>query len=720
MSPLPDSPHARPVVLPYPSLGALFKGRDRILDRLRASLARSGDGRATAIVGQALQGSGGQGKTRLAVEYAWRHLDDYSAIFFVGAATKQDLRRNLARLTDPFALGLPAHTSPEEEVRLSALRRWLDANKGWLLILDGVDTAEVSSEAEELLSRHRGGRVLLTSRLAKWGGRVTVLDLDVLPADDAARFLLERTEPGRQKLATDAADAAVLARELGGLPLALDLAAACIAQRRLSLADYLRDWRANVPAVRRWHDASVMKFTRGVAVACLTSLTRVGSGEVALLQLLSWLAPEPLPLFALENDAALKIWREAEGLVRKDKGWWRRLFVAAKPEPAPAGEDLRGALQKLADYELLRWDVEGQAASAHRVIQEIWRNRVPEAKQNAWLRMSLRLLDAATSVESDDERILARNEALQPHLTMAVTLAEQAGIAEPTDSLMSDLGYLLSGKGLNAEAEPLYRRSIELGERNLGPDHATVGMRLNNLAALLADIDRLKEAESMYRRALEIDIRILGPDHTEVATGLNNLAELLRQSNRPSEAEPLYLRALEITERNLGPDHPKVAIRLNNLALLFEQTDRLEEAAPLWRRSLAINERNLGPDHPTVARDLNNLGLALKHINLFAEAEPHYRRSLELTESILGPDHPNVAICLKNLAILLQETDRVAEAEPLCRRSVTILLDYSRRTGQKHPCRREALRDYRSILKALGRSKENIRMEINKLKAGER
>lgn len=566
MSPLPDSPHARPVVLPYPSLGALFKGRDRILDRLRASLARSGDGRATAIVGQALQGSGGQGKTRLAVEYAWRHLDDYSAIFFVGAATKQDLRRNLARLTDPFALGLPAHTSPEEEVRLSALRRWLDANKGWLLILDGVDTAEVSSEAEELLSRHRGGRVLLTSRLAKWGGRVTVLDLDVLPADDAARFLLERTEPGRQKLATDAADAAVLARELGGLPLALDLAAACIAQRRLSLADYLRDWRANVPAVRRWHDASVMKFTRGVAVACLTSLTRVGSGEVALLQLLSWLAPEPLPLFALENDAALKIWREAEGLVRKDKGWWRRLFVAAKPEPAPAGEDLRGALQKLADYELLRWDVEGQAASAHRVIQEIWRNRVPEAKQNAWLRMSLRLLDAATSVESDDERILARNEALQPHLTMAVTLAEQAGIAEPTDSLMSDLGYLLSGKGLNAEAEPLYRRSIELGERNLGPDHATVGMRLNNLAALLADIDRLKEAESMYRRALEIDIYVFS-------------APTIRRSRLASTIWPNYCGNLTVLRR---PNRFICAPWRSPNATSDPTTRRLRSASTTW------------------------------------------------------------------------------------------------------------------------------------------
>jgi len=31
---------------------------------------------------------------------------------------------------------------------------------------------------------------------------------------------------------------------------------------------------------------------------------RLGAGEVALLRLLAWLAPEPLPLWALEGDAA--------------------------------------------------------------------------------------------------------------------------------------------------------------------------------------------------------------------------------------------------------------------------------------------------------------------------------------------------------------------------------------------------------------------------------
>ena len=159
---------------------------------------------------------------------------------------------------------------------------------------------------------------------------------------------------------------------------------------------------------------------------------------------------------------------------------------------------------------------------------------------------------------------------------------------------------------------------------------------------------------------------------------------------------------------SFGPDHPKVAIRLNNLASLLQATNRLAEAEPPMRRALAIDETSFGPEHPEVARDLNNLAQLLQDTNRHAEAEPLMRRALAIDETSFGPDHPNVAIRLNNLAALLRATDRLAEAEPPMRRHVAIFVEFTRRTGHRHPHLDDAFANYAGLLAAMGKSRAEI------------
>jgi hypothetical protein len=78
--------------LPYNSLGPLFKGRDAALAELRQRLM-AGGGRAVGLTAsQAIHGLGGVGKTRLAIEYAWRQASDYEYALFVSARSPADLR----------------------------------------------------------------------------------------------------------------------------------------------------------------------------------------------------------------------------------------------------------------------------------------------------------------------------------------------------------------------------------------------------------------------------------------------------------------------------------------------------------------------------------------------------------------------------------------------------------------------------------------------------
>jgi hypothetical protein len=157
------------------------------------------------------------GKTRLAVEYGWRHLDDHSAVLFVAADTPSRLNQNPAALRGPEALDLPEQDATEEEVQVAAVVRWLATHDGWLVIFDNLDTEEAATAVEDLLPQLQGrGQVLLTGRLAEWGADIETLELDVLETGDAARFLLERTQQRRRRLDTDPEDAEVLAGELGG------------------------------------------------------------------------------------------------------------------------------------------------------------------------------------------------------------------------------------------------------------------------------------------------------------------------------------------------------------------------------------------------------------------------------------------------------------------------------------------------------------------------
>lgn len=640
----------RVVHLPFASLGELFKGREPQLAALGDSLEKAPAKGASAIVGKALHGLGGVGKTRLAVEYAWRHVNSHTALLFVGADSPEALQRNLAALCAPKVLDLPAHQATDEAAQLGAVLAWLQQHPGWLLILDNVDTEAAAQAVEALLPQLPGGDVLITSRLANWSAGVEPLLLDVLPTDAAVDFLLARTEARRRKQVDDADQALALSEELGALALALEQASAYIAQRRLTLADYLALWRGQRDKVLVWFDPRLMQYPKSVAVTWQTSFDQLTEAARQLLRRLAWLAAEPIP---------------------------ESLLDVAVPG-VEAGDDPQAAVAELEAYSLVTRADEAPSFRVHRLVQVVTR---ASADVTA-LKEALDWVDSAFVGNPQDLGIWAGLDALLAHARAVAGHADEAGLGTPTARLMSRSAQWLHDKALYAEAEPLMRRALAIDEASFGAEHPDVAIALNNLASLLKDTNRLDEAEPLMCRALAIDEKCFGPDHSEVAVGLNNLALLLQATNRLTEAERLMRRALAIVEKRFGAEHPRVATHLNNLATLLQTINRLSEAEPLMRKALAIDELSFGAEHPNVARDLNSLAHWLHHTNRLDEAEPLMRRALTTDEKHFGTEHPNVARDLNNLAQLLFDTGRLAEAEPLMRRA--LLIDESS-FGAEHP-----------------------------------
>ncbi len=69
---------------------------------------------------------------------------------------------------------------------------------------------------------------------------------------------------------------------------------------------------------------------------------------------------------------------------------------------------------------------------------------------------------------------------------------------------LGNLGKVYHLQGKYAEAEPLYQRSLAIGEKTLGPEHPQVAMSLNNLAGLYRAQGQHAEAEPLYQRAFAI------------------------------------------------------------------------------------------------------------------------------------------------------------------------------------------------------------------------
>jgi tetratricopeptide (TPR) repeat protein len=683
--------------LPYLSLGQLFKGREASLADLRRRL-RSGPC-------QAIHGLGGVGKTRLAIEYAWRHASDYTALLFVSARSPVELRANLAGLCSSLVLNLPEQTQPEEAARLSAVFRWLGENPGWLVVIDNVDTEKAASGVEETLPRFPGGQVIITSRIADWSPAVqTAEPLNVLDETEAAAFLLERTDAKRRKTLADHQEAVALAHEMGGLALALEQAGAYVAKNGLSFSEYRQRWESRKAEVLAWYDKRLMNYSNSVAVTWQTTIEELSQSERKLLNILAWLAPEPIPLSLLEDNIV-------------------------------EGADARDALAGLASWSLARPMADGEGFTIHRLVQEITRQRLPDSREHnapksvvaVWkfavqwligkitrlrllnsekdkaLDSAIALLDRALPSPEWDQEGWQLWEQIAPHCRTLLNHLRDQVLETKATRIMHDLARWLENRAEHGEAEPLYRRALAITQKSFGSEHPNVTTGLNNLAGLLRDTNRLAEAEPLIRRALAIDEKSFGPEHPNVARGLNNLVGLLCDTNRLAEAEPLIRRALAIDEKSFGPEHPNVARGLNNLALLLRDTNRLAEAEPLMRRALAITQKSFGSEHPNVTTGLNNLAGLLRATNRLAEAEPLLRRALAIDEKSFGPEHPNVATGLNSLALLLRATNRLAEAEPLIRRALAI---NEKSFGPEHPNVATGLNSLALLLHATNRLAE--------------
>ncbi|MFZ1415997.1 MAG: tetratricopeptide repeat protein, partial [Defluviicoccus sp.] len=567
-----------------------------------------------------ITGLGGIGKSQLAIEYAYRYRADYDLAWWLRAEEQATLVADFAALASK--LDLPEKDAQEQAVVLAAVHAWLGTHPRWLLIFDN---AEAPGSLKDLLPRGDMGDVIITSRNPNFGCLAKVLPLDLWPRDESIAFLQQRT-------GAESADADALAEALGDLPLALEQAAAYCQATGESMAGYTSMLTQGHAAELFAEPRDAERTVAAVWELAFARIQQESPPGAALLQLISLLAPDAIPLAVISGGAE----HVPEPL---------RVAVTSPVQR-------NAAVAALLRYSLIRR--EGDSLSVHRLVQAVTRQRLAEAEHETWAAAAVTLMDDAVPDfphSAFDAGVAAVYDRLGAHALAAAEHAAAANVAlAAAGSLFNEIGFYRQMRADFAGAKAAFTRALAIAEKAFGPDHPNVAACVNNLGGVLQQEGDLAGAKAAYMRARSIDEKAFGPDHPNVATHVNNLGDMLREEGDLAGARAAFERALAIDEKAFGPDHPNVATHVNNLGDVLREEGDLAGARAAFERALAIDEQAFGPEHPKVAIRVNNLGRVLREEGDLAGAKAAFKRALAIFEKCFGPDHPRTTIARANLA----------------------------------------------------------------------
>ena len=537
-------------------------GREELLAELDTRLS-GGDGPGLRMV--ALCGLGGAGKTSVAVEYAHRHLGEVGVAWQFSAEDPTVLAAGFAEL----AAQLGARDVVDTRDPMASVHGVLAAfPAAWLLVFDNVpDRVSVA----RFLPPAGRGRVLITSQNQNWPPG-QALEVPVLGAEAATDFLGGRCgDPDRQA-------AWELASELGGLPLALEQAAAYVQATGDSLAGYLASFRRRrADLLARGEPTGYGKTVATTWALASSQLEQTSAEAAGLLRLLAFCAPEAIPWrLLLQPRPGL-----AGGL---------RQEVAAALLPLLEDElAAKDALAALRRYSLVSQPAEG-SVSAHRLVQAATASQMPEDLAGAWRHATAAVIEAAIPEDGTQADASPDFAALLPHAQAALT-ADSDG--------MERIGSYLGHSGSYLAARDLYLGVVEARAGVLGPEHPGTLTARNNRAFWAGLAGDPAGARDQVAALLPVCERVLGPEHPDTLLTRANLARWTGETEDPAGARDQYAALLPVVARVLGPKHPDTLLVRSHLAYWVGEAGDAAGARDQYAALLPVESGCLAPNTRT-------------------------------------------------------------------------------------------------------------------------
>ena len=619
-----------------PAARTSFVGREREMVELKRMLSMTGL--------LTLTGTGGAGKTRLALEVARELVSVYpDGVWLV----------ELAPLSDPelvaqqLARALGVREEPERQL-LETLVEYLRKKKA-LLLLDNCEHLldAVANLAGVLLGSCPRLKLLATSREplgvaseATWAvPSLSVPGADYLPDPDnlaryeSVRLFVDRTSAKLVAFALTPENARAVAevcQKLDGVPLAIELAAARMA---ILTADQIAQRLDRTLGILTGGSRTVEPRHRTLRAALDWSYELLSEPERKLFGRLSVFAGgftleavEAVgPGDGIEESEVLELF-----LMLVDKS-----LVVAEPD----GEDSfrYGMLEPVRQYAREKLEVSSQAEQTLQRHAEYFLAFAEKAEpelngpdQAAWL-----------------ERLEREHD----NLRAARRWLHESGQKEAGLRLAGALLRLWSTHGHLEEGQRWFEEALAIGDDSPSLARAKA---LNGAGGLAWQRGDLQRARAYLEQSLAVSQQL--GDKPGMARALTNLANGISALGDHARAKELLERCLAL-DRELD-DKRGIAYSLGGLGDIAFLQGEFAQAGEYYQQSLELH-RKLG-DKRSVALTLHNLGAVARGRGELQKAEAFYEQSLAVTREV--DDRWLTVILLLGIGCLLASRNRTERA----------------------------------------------------------
>jgi predicted ATPase/DNA-binding CsgD family transcriptional regulator len=607
-----------------------------------------------------LTGPGGIGKTRLAIAAAHHVSHQFDRVVFVPLVSIADPAQVPGAIARRIGLREPVHGSIEDSLQLAFQQRRT------LLVLDNMEqVAAASSLVARLLQHCPELSILATSRVSlrisgEHEREVPTLDVPVatgasstpdIGQSGSVDLFLERVrafQPGFAPEGRQAIEVAEICRQLEGLPLAIELAAA---RMRILSATSLRERLGHRLTVLTGGGPDHAAHQQTMRNTIAWSFDLLSSRERELFRRLAVFAgafdlegaeavdrDEP-PTSAPVATADTLLGLVNQNLVRRDPqpgGEPRFRMLATIREFATEALDaslakntihrrfahhvqrvVHDAARHLTQPDHVEWAqrLEFELPNIQAALQWLeldcafepllttlsdmqafWLMRGQFESGRTWLERGTEIADAATGLSpavragifiAAGRMALGHgdHETALRHGTRGLDIAREAGDDETAAGALTLLAMLAYRMTDYRQAREHITASLELSEA-LG-DHDGVGWALQTLATITMDAGDLDQAEDLYSRAQATFDRIGNAYGAAIAS--DNLSVALYSRDQVQQAEVLASRALEIfrTLRDLR----RTAVALDHVGKCARRLGDLDKSWRMHRESLDIRLR---------------------------------------------------------------------------------------------------------------------------------